>query len=473
MQRAEFETKLNRVCLHIYKEEHYEEDYQMPMLRQNRLDGILEVEGCEVDGKARYTYEISGLTSMKTMYENSCIKKQEIEAIINRILEVTEILQRYMLDPNCLALKPEYIFNKEGRWFFCYFPRMEEDLCQLFHELTEYFVKMLDYEDTEGIFLAYELHKATLQEHYDLELIMKEYKGRESERNKMIREKQKAVRSRNENKGDDRRKAGNERGSYKQADSMKYSGKNRGRTEELYRQQERVEPQYRKPERKKGGYEKIENTEYDYGRPESNGCNYGSEESAGCDYGSEESAGCDYGRLRSAGCDYGRAESVGDDYKRAESAECGYGGMEGVGDNCRRAESTGYHYGRAESVEYDYGTQENSGCSYSSRKGADSESRTKERTGCQYGNQESTEEGYAGHGNIFNVADEDECETETVYKRGETRDQKYTADTIREERTGGWWKSWRKAANGIRRKRWGSWDDLILETDGQEEESRL
>ena len=179
MVQAEFETKLNRSCLHLYKEEHYEEDYQIPMLRQNQLDGLLKVEGCEVEGKARYTYEISGLTSMKNMYENACIKKQEIEGMITRILEVTETLQRYMLNPNCLVLKPEYIFYKEGRWLFCYFPGMEEDLCKLFHELTEYFVRMLDYEDTEGIFLAYELHKATLQEHYDLELIMKEYKSRE------------------------------------------------------------------------------------------------------------------------------------------------------------------------------------------------------------------------------------------------------------------------------------------------------
>lgn len=325
MQRAEFETKLNRVCLHIYKEEHYEEDYQMPMLRQNRLEGILEVEGCEVGGEARYTYEISGLTSMKTMYENSCIKKKEIEAVIARILEVTETLQCYMLNPNCLVLKPEYIFYKEGKWYFCYFPGMEEDLCKLFHELTEYFVKMLDYQDTEGIFLAYELHKATLQEHYDLELIMKEYKSRESERKKMIRERHRPVKYKRDNK------------------------------EKSSRNTDSIETDK----------EKTENTGYDYGRQDSDG------------------------------------------YKE------------------ERQRNTGYGYGAE------------------------------------------------GNGNIFSVADEDENERNPARSIFEKREQIYTADTIREDSGdgGGWWKSWRKAANGIRRKRWGSWDDLILETDGQEEES--
>lgn len=318
MQRTEFETKLNRVCLHIYKEERYEEDYQMPMLRYNRLEGILEVEGCEVGGQARYTYEISGLTSMKTMYENSSIKKQEIESVIARILEVTETLQCYMLNPNCLVLKPEYIFYKEGKWYFCYFPGMEEDLCKLFHELTEYFVKMLDYQDTEGIFLAYELHKATLQEHYDIELIMKEYKSRESERKKMIREKHKSVRYKRESKDINSRKP----------DSI----------------------------------------------------------------------------------------SVKDG----------------------KTESMGYNYGRQERVAYGYGSEKSE-----------------------------------GNGNIFSVVDEedDENEMNSNHSIFDKHEQLYTADTIREDEGGGWWKSWRKAANGIRRKRWGSWDDLILETDGQEEES--
>lgn len=325
MQRSEYETKLNRVCLHIYKEEPYEEDYQMPMLRQNRLDGILEVDGCEVEGKARYTYEISGLVSMKSMYENTCIEKQEILNIVTRILEVTETLQKYMLNPNCLVLKPEYIFCKDRQWFFCYFPGMKEDLCRLFHELTEYFVRMLDYEDTEGIFLAYELHKATLQEHYDLELIMKEYRSHEMERRKIPAEKS------------------------GETDKMKESYKGKNNQKENQRKNQ----------------ESQKNGEYPEERHSENYAIYG---------------------------------------KRGEVCE------------------------------------------------------------------EKNED--RGSGNIFYVTEEEDTyekkQDNTVYKKYEPAQ---TADTIREE--GGWWKSWRKVANSIRRKRWGNWDDLILETDGQEEENGL
>lgn len=197
MLQTEFETKLNRTSFHIYVSGHYEEDYQMPMLRQNRIPGILEVEGCEVEGKSRYTYTISGLMSMKVLHEKSAITKEEMQEFVAGLLEVTGKLQEYMLNPDCLVLEPDCIFYKSGQWFFCYLPGMEENLNKSFHELTEYFVKTLDYEDTEGIFLAYELHKATLQEHYNLEQIIKDYEVHKEERSRFMAESS----ERNENYG--------------------------------------------------------------------------------------------------------------------------------------------------------------------------------------------------------------------------------------------------------------------------------
>lgn len=180
--QAEYETKLNRVYLHLKADKEYQEDYQMPMLRQNPISGVLAAEGCSVDGKARYTYEVGGLTSMKTMHEKTPLTKQTIREVVSCLLAVTENLQEFLLNPNCLLLDPEYIFCQAGQWYFCYFPEAEVNLGKAFHQLTEYFVKTLDYGDTDGIFLAYELHKATMQEHYDLKQIMEEYEKHEAER---------------------------------------------------------------------------------------------------------------------------------------------------------------------------------------------------------------------------------------------------------------------------------------------------
>lgn len=155
----------------------------MPMLRENKIPGILEVSGCGIDGESRYTYEVNGLVSMAALFENKQVQKGDIEQFIYCLLETVSQLQQYMLKPGCLLLEPEYIFCRKQKYFFCYLPGEKQELCESFHRMTEYFVEKLDYEDEQGITLAYELHKATLQENYDLDAIMQEYRtGYEAEK---------------------------------------------------------------------------------------------------------------------------------------------------------------------------------------------------------------------------------------------------------------------------------------------------
>mgnify|MGYP002575402669 FL=1 len=131
---------------------------------------------CGIDGESRYTYEITGLVSMAVLFENKQVQKGDIEQFIYCLLESISQLQKYMLHPGCLLLEPEYVFCRKQKYFFCYLPGGKQELCESFHRMTEYFVEKLDYEDEQGITLAYELHKATLEENYDLDAIMQEYR---------------------------------------------------------------------------------------------------------------------------------------------------------------------------------------------------------------------------------------------------------------------------------------------------------
>ena len=64
--------------------------------------------------------------------------------------------------------------------------------CEAFHELTEYFVKHLDYKDTEGVFLVSKIHRETLKENYDLKKVIETCKKdvkkqKQAEKQKRIR----------------------------------------------------------------------------------------------------------------------------------------------------------------------------------------------------------------------------------------------------------------------------------------------
>lgn len=61
-----------------------------------------------------------------------------------------------------------------------------------YHELTEYFVRKVDYQDLESIQLACMLHKETLKETYDLESILQQYE--EEAKNREEKSKEEKIR---------------------------------------------------------------------------------------------------------------------------------------------------------------------------------------------------------------------------------------------------------------------------------------
>ena len=114
-----------------------------------------------------------------------------------------EKMKDYMLEPNYLMISEKYIFKKNENYFFCFFPENEKTWQVSYHELTEYFVRKVDYQDLESIQLACMLHKETLKETYDLESILQQYeeeaKNREEKsKEEKIREESKREKDRRE-----------------------------------------------------------------------------------------------------------------------------------------------------------------------------------------------------------------------------------------------------------------------------------
>lgn len=181
----------------------YRENYQMRMLKNNRIPGLLRVSGCGMEGASRYYYHTGHAKSLETYYKNKDIRAEEILTLTRQFLSVMEKMKDYMLEPNYLMLSEKYIFEKNENYFFCFFPENEKTWQVSYHELTEYFVRKVDYQDLESIQLACMLHKETLKETYDLESILQQYeeeaKNREEKsKEEKIREESKREKDRRE-----------------------------------------------------------------------------------------------------------------------------------------------------------------------------------------------------------------------------------------------------------------------------------
>ena len=87
-----------------------------------------------------------------------------MEEFVRQFIQMLKEIENYLLNVNCLSLNPEHIFYEDGKYYFSYCPMLQQNLWAEFHELTEYFVRETDYEDKEAIYLAYELHKSSMEE---------------------------------------------------------------------------------------------------------------------------------------------------------------------------------------------------------------------------------------------------------------------------------------------------------------------
>ena len=104
----------------------YRENYQMRMLKNNRIPGLLRVSGCGMEGASRYYYHTGHSQSLETYYKNKDIRAEEILKLTRQFLSVMEKMKDYMLEPNYLMLSEKYIFEKNENYFFCFFPENEK-----------------------------------------------------------------------------------------------------------------------------------------------------------------------------------------------------------------------------------------------------------------------------------------------------------------------------------------------------------
>lgn len=172
--RAYYKNDLKQAELVLVGEENEEEDFQSMMLQENEIPGILKTKVRYVDNLSHYHYDISGKVSLAEKHEKEKLRQEEIRQLIYRLLSTIKGIQKYMLEGRGILLDPQYIFCEKEKYVFCYYPPNHVEVKEEFHKLTEFFVKEVDYRDKEGVYLAYTLHKATMEKHYSIERIMEE-----------------------------------------------------------------------------------------------------------------------------------------------------------------------------------------------------------------------------------------------------------------------------------------------------------
>lgn len=151
-------------------------DYQIHMLTEHHIGGLLNCSVKKVNGKSRYFYDITSRQSMENIYEKEYISAGDVRVFLKGLYMALTEAKKYLLDTDKVVLEPEMIYmdieTKEP--LFCYLPVYEGSLHASFAKLSEYIMRRLDQTDSSAVLLGYEIYRRSLEENYSLERLLKE-----------------------------------------------------------------------------------------------------------------------------------------------------------------------------------------------------------------------------------------------------------------------------------------------------------
>jgi len=147
----------------IYKDEAVYNGYDIKMVQENRIKGIIPMEVMISEGKEQYWYDISGFQALDTWVEDrrAGVEAEGLYTILSSYRDTLRQCRRYLLDENSINLSKENIFisTKDGKVCFCYMPYFSQNSSDSVVDLFEYYMTVMDHSDGRGVKNCYEAYE--------------------------------------------------------------------------------------------------------------------------------------------------------------------------------------------------------------------------------------------------------------------------------------------------------------------------
>ncbi len=169
----------------IDMETEFKENYEVNMLLQNRFEYLLEFGLKLVDGNTVYEYKISGYQPLSRMLKTKKLNYEKIKKITEGILMCYEEVEDYLLCVNNLLINIDDIFvNPNGfQLKFCYAINANRVPKEQYLELIEDLMKVLDYQDHQGMEYVYQIYDEMKKEDFSFDRFKNQ--GKVSKENKI------------------------------------------------------------------------------------------------------------------------------------------------------------------------------------------------------------------------------------------------------------------------------------------------
>lgn len=148
-----------RNYLVIKKEDSGQDRYPVKMITENSIDGLVPCQERMINGESLLYYDITSRQNIQGILEVQPLQMQHLQKMFSGLRTISEVIEKYLLDPGDLLLLPEFVYMDMGTWeySFIYYPGKEGEGNHSLRDLNEFFMQHMDSENVQLVEAVYQM----------------------------------------------------------------------------------------------------------------------------------------------------------------------------------------------------------------------------------------------------------------------------------------------------------------------------
>ncbi len=145
-------------------------NYELEMLQNNRLKGLLPFDLAAENGVWKMVYDITGQQSLDSWMETEKMDADVFSALLFAIAELYGRIAPYLIGEEKICLQPDHIFVRNGtlEFSFCFLPELQSTSTDPVRELLEYLIAKIDHHDDRLVQVVYQAYEKTSESSYSV-----------------------------------------------------------------------------------------------------------------------------------------------------------------------------------------------------------------------------------------------------------------------------------------------------------------
>lgn len=149
------------------------EGFEIDMLKENQINGLLKFHLKQIDAHRYFYYEITSKQPLNRILEFHSLNKEELKGLIAGIAQILNRLPVYLLKEDQILLQPEFIYLEPECFLvsLCLVPGREKKFSEEMIELLRYLLGKVNHQDKECVVMAYALYQESLKDNYSFDTL--------------------------------------------------------------------------------------------------------------------------------------------------------------------------------------------------------------------------------------------------------------------------------------------------------------